>query len=170
LWREADCVVDRLVRWALAAAFLLVLTRSALLQAGFPSYAIFAITPLAWSLAWMWLVHCAARGFRGWPGRILRARPLVYIGTISYGIYLIHLFVMPAVTTLQRRLGIGALATDRPGPEQFVLVTVLSIAAAAVSWRYFERPINSLKTRFPYVSGIRMAGPRPYDGCIADRT
>src|SRR5262245_13622803 len=42
------------------------------------------------------LVAAAAHSFKGWVGKALEAQPLVYVGRISYGIYLIHAF-MPGI-------------------------------------------------------------------------
>lgn len=45
---------------------------------------------IAWGGAW--LVWGASRGFEGWFGEILEHPVFVYMGRISYGVYLIHLF------------------------------------------------------------------------------
>lgn len=74
--------------------------------------------------------------------RGLEWRPLAYIGTVSYGIYLLH---KPALDVANRLL--HKLAIDSPmGP--FVLGLLLSIAVAAISFRYFERPLLRLKNAF----------------------
>ncbi|MDA0174538.1 acyltransferase [Solirubrobacter taibaiensis] len=79
--------------------------------------------------------------------RLLSARPLAYLGTLSYGIYLWH---YPILLALQARglLPSGFAATC-------LLVGVLAIAAAAASWHGFERPIL-LSAR-----GGRSRGGRP---------
>ena len=75
--------------------------------------------------------------------RIFRARALVYVGSISYVVYLIHIPVYVAV-------GIG-LARLEPIPShavvQGVLAFGLSIGLAALSWRYIETPILGLRDR-----------------------
>jgi peptidoglycan/LPS O-acetylase OafA/YrhL len=38
----------------------------------------------------VWLVQSAAAGCEGIAGRVLASRPLVYLGTISYGVYVWH--------------------------------------------------------------------------------
>ena len=58
-------------------------------------------------------------------------RPLDYLGEISYGIYLWHLFAVYFVVLMLGWRGIAALA----------YVLVLTLAAATLSWRYFEKPI-----------------------------
>ena len=99
----------------------------------------------------LWLVDRASLGFKGWLGAALQSRPLTYIGTISYGIYLFHALVVPVMRDLERRLGFD-LAIPEAGPGQFVGVMAISVAAAALSWTVFEQPINRLKDLFPYVS------------------
>jgi peptidoglycan/LPS O-acetylase OafA/YrhL len=66
-------------------------------------------------------------------GRILSWKMLTYIGTISYGIYLYH---MP----LNVLSGMSGLHT-----------AVLTLIVATLSWYLFEKPINRLKDRFPYL-------------------
>ena len=58
-------------------------------------------------------------------------RPLHYLGEISYGIYLWHLFAVYFVV----------LMLGWRGPAALAYVLVLTLAAAALSWRYFEKPI-----------------------------
>jgi peptidoglycan/LPS O-acetylase OafA/YrhL len=54
--------------------------------------AIFYIT--AEALFFAWLIDRTARGFKGFVGRIFELKPLLYIGKISYGMYLYHFFLL----------------------------------------------------------------------------
>jgi peptidoglycan/LPS O-acetylase OafA/YrhL len=93
------------------------------------------------SLAAAWIVGRAAKGFAGWLGAFLTARPVLYTGTISYGLYLYHGF-MPYV--LGRYLtGFAAM----PWMARFALLTTATFATAAASWHVFEAPILTLKDR-----------------------
>jgi peptidoglycan/LPS O-acetylase OafA/YrhL len=75
------------------------------------------------------------------PTRTLRLEPLVYVGSISYMLYLIHIPVYVAVGIGLARLGpIPGLAM-----VQGVLAIALAIALAALSWKYFEGPILKFK-------------------------
>jgi peptidoglycan/LPS O-acetylase OafA/YrhL len=74
--------------------------------------------------------------------RWLEWRPLAYVGTVSYGIYLLH---KPALD-LARRL-LHPLAVDSP-IGLFALGMLLSIAMAALSYHYVESPLLRLKRAF----------------------
>ena len=111
---------------------------------------------LAMALCFTWLVSRAATGFRGWAGRVLSFGPVQYLGRISYGIYVYHLFLWSLVPTLGRRFDLP-LPVDRV--EAAFLVAALTVATAAVSWHAFERPVNGLKRHFPYAAPVRTTAP-----------
>jgi peptidoglycan/LPS O-acetylase OafA/YrhL len=94
-----------------------------------------------------WLVLGAADGFTGPFGRLLVFRPVVYVGRISYGIYVFHPFVIFATVRAARHLGVDFHAR---GALSFVVITTMTIGVAALSWHFFEGPINGLKGRFSY--------------------
>jgi peptidoglycan/LPS O-acetylase OafA/YrhL len=103
-------------------------------------------TPLGTSLLSFALVAGAARGFAGPAGRLLSLRPIVYLGKISYGLYVLHLPILGwAVPRIEAHL--GDPLRERPGALALVGIA-LSVAAAAASWHAFERPLNQLKRRF----------------------
>lgn len=58
-------------------------------------------------------------------------RPVNYLGEISYGIYLWHLFAVQYVIFYAGYTGVPAL----------LYVLALTLVAAALSWRYMEKPI-----------------------------
>ncbi|MCB0781189.1 MAG: acyltransferase [Flavobacteriales bacterium] len=76
-------------------------------------------------------------------GRLLICRPMVGLGRISYGVYLYHPFVGWG---LDHAVG----KSQSPTVMMFVLVLVCTILVASLSWHLVERPISSLKHRFPY--------------------
>lgn len=88
-----------------------------------------------------WLVLAAAHGFRGALGRFLTARPMLYVGKVSYGVYVFHAF---------------ALVLDRVGLASFhpllrcVVYLASTLVVSGLSWSLFESRINALKDRFPY--------------------
>jgi len=75
---------------------------------------------------------------------VLRDRRLVYIGQISYGLYLYHHIVLYLWDDYATKHGLARhLGTD-------LAVAGLSLAVAALSYRFVERPILALKDVFPY--------------------
>lgn len=74
----------------------------------------------------------------------LRTRPLIYLGTISYGLYLWHYPITELSLELKAILGV------EPGPILWAAEAFLSLAAAVVSWHLIEKPILRLKDLVPY--------------------
>jgi peptidoglycan/LPS O-acetylase OafA/YrhL len=75
----------------------------------------------------------------GWVAGIMRWGALRSLGTVSYCVYVIH----TAVNVYAHKLVLGA--TPQIYNVQGVAVTLLALGltlgAAAVSWRYFEKPL-----------------------------
>lgn len=98
-------------------------------------------------LFFVWLVARAAQGFGGVLGTILELKPLIYIGKISYGIYLCHYFMLTIIPRIFNQLRL-------PYPNNifldFVLMTVVSLLIASLSWHLIEKPINNFKRHFKY--------------------
>lgn len=109
---------------------------------------IHAIEQTLQACVFAWIVAGAATGFRGWIGRVLQSPPVAYLGRISYGVYLAHGFAGVMAGGLLSLLGFADAAT----PEAFRLVLLASVTlgAASLSWFAMERPLNALKTHFPY--------------------
>ncbi|MFL6228772.1 MAG: acyltransferase family protein [Pyrinomonadaceae bacterium] len=156
------CLLDAIGAGALLAlAFrrglptLSAASRAALLLAG----------PLAWtasSCLWVWgysynllaavnLVGAIAMICGTLGGRLLSPAPLVYLGRISYGLYVFH---AAAIYVAQRALP--------PSVRQIALAFGLTLTAAALSYQFFEAPFLRLKRRFTHVAS------RPVDGTAAD--
>lgn len=66
---------------------------------------------------------------------VLRWRPLAWVGTISYGIYLMHMLVANAVRPV-----VGECL----GITVFALTVPLVVGVAWVSFRWFETPVREL--------------------------
>jgi peptidoglycan/LPS O-acetylase OafA/YrhL len=99
---------------------------------------------LAMTLLFTPLISRAAQGFTGFPGVLLTRRPILYIGKISYGIYIYHL---PLWWMIGGSEWLNALPRFIPHSAVFFVATV---GMAAISWHLFECPINRLKRFFPY--------------------
>lgn len=83
----------------------------------------------------------------------LRWRPVAFVGMVSYGIYLMHMLAVNAVRPV--------LDTER-GIDVFMVASLVVIAMAAVSHRYFEMPIRGLRRGFgerpaPAPAAMRLA-------------
>lgn len=75
--------------------------------------------------------------------RILEARAIAYIGSISYGVYLLHMLCKNAIVKV---LGAAGLV-----PDAWLVFTgtmALATLVAALSFRYFESYFLGLKRRF----------------------
>ena len=108
----------------------------------------------AFALVSVWLVAGASRGFRGLAGTALSLTPLVFLGTISYGIYLYHFFAIWGF-----RAAFGWNRGQYPNQAlYFFALTAATIIVATMSWFAFERPINGLKRFFPYESARDATG------------
>lgn len=79
--------------------------------------------------------------------RLKVPHPLVYLGKISYGLYLFHFFLMWFVFTRADRIGTAIWANRRPGLAA-LLVLALTILIASASYQFFEKPILRFKQRF----------------------
>ena len=78
----------------------------------------------------------------------LRNKMVVYIGKISFGIYVIHNFIPWTLAKM------GLIKPFNFAILFYAMVYLLiTILLAAISWKYFEKPLNNLKHKFPYKGG-----------------
>jgi peptidoglycan/LPS O-acetylase OafA/YrhL len=109
-----------------------------------------ALIETMWALAFAALVSKTAEGFTGPIGAVFTFTPLRYVGRISYGLYLYHLPTLFLIAAASEQLN---LSTN--GPIRLALDGSISLMIAALSWHYFEEPLNRLKHLFPYVTAKR---------------
>ena len=88
---------------------------------------------------------CCLRADHG-LARLTDAAPVRWIGTVSYGVYLLH---VSAISAWKRILPAAWLSA----PLVFALSLAVSLALAGASYRWFEAPFLRLGNRF--------RGPRP---------
>src|SRR4029079_7356319 len=92
--------------------------------------------------AFVLLVARTATGFDGNIGRFLSNPALIFAGRISYGLYIYHVLV--------------AMLFDRWLPDQMrfvitipslrlIVLGIVTLFVAALSWRFLEQPINRLR-------------------------
>lgn len=74
--------------------------------------------------------------------RWLEWRPLVWVGTVSYGVYLLHMIGLDAARRVLQRVGLAA-------PEMlFVVGLALTLLLAGLSYRWFESWFLRRKSAF----------------------
>lgn len=74
-----------------------------------------------------------------WLHPVLTWRSLGYLGTISYGIYLMHMLAANAARLVLHH---------QSGMDVFIATTLGAAVAASLSFRFFEAPLLRLKSRF----------------------
>jgi peptidoglycan/LPS O-acetylase OafA/YrhL len=97
----------------------------------------------------------SALGAEGFPFGILRTRPMVYLGRISYGLYVFH----------QLGLLLSGAAFPRYHDDKLAWLLhlgvglALTLGFAALSYRWLEQPFLRLKQRFTVVKSRPDAEP-----------
>ena len=76
--------------------------------------------------------------------RALSWKPLVYFGSMSYTLYLIHLFALDIYHALDIQLPFQTYVNDAAGAFVITLLTGMAI------WHWVEKPIYSLRRYVPY--------------------
>ncbi len=132
------------LQWPLVAGSVWLLTR--------PNLAHGTLVQKVWEFVALWVIGAGLVALivarSGWPQRLLSHRWLVWLGRISYGLYMYHEI---AIWSGRRFLHKAPWF-----PNKEILTTVgtflLTVAMAAVSYYAFERPFLALKkswTRVP---------------------
>lgn len=138
-----------------------LLIRRWVLPASFSLYAILYIVQYKFNLEWyrhvfeevvfaslaaLIILKASSNGFKGIFKFLLENKFVVYSGVISYGLYVFHLFIPQlgyyVFTFLDIKVENGYLL--------FPIYYFLTLLVATISWFLFEKPINDLKSRFPY--------------------
>lgn len=84
-------------------------------------------------------------------------RVLVYLGRISYGLYVFHILMINAGGRVLKLMG---LPVQQGSPAMVVLPLAMTIMAAVISYEFFEKPFLRLKGRWTFVRS-RDDGGRP---------
>jgi peptidoglycan/LPS O-acetylase OafA/YrhL len=98
-----------------------------------------------------WALSAAIIGFKAPYSRMLEWKPLTYLGQISYGIYVYHVFVIIMLSPLLVPLG---LSVDHLPYLRIAVLLVATIAVSSFSWHYIEQPFLGWKKALS-------AGPKP---------
>jgi len=104
------------------------------------------LVPYCELLFYLGAVGVVSLASKGALGRSFELRPVLYLGRISYGLYLWHLFG-------------GSVAHDIlpwvdhfPAPVQFLVEGTVTVAIASISYHSIEKLFLPLKDRFPYIA------------------
>ncbi len=102
----------------------------------------------ALALVYGWIVRRASLGLHGPVGALLQWRPVAYMGKISYGIYMFNPFMFSLLSWALGWVGIESILNVPV--IRLGLLLLLTVSLAAVSWEYFEGPINALRRYVRY--------------------
>ncbi len=131
---------ERLARWGLRVGAPISLVLLVLHARRMAPTVVVVMLSLALSAVWLAVIRWAVSEGDGVIRRAITAAPLTYLGRISYGVYVYHLF-MPLL--LWNCLGLYDTVGPVPGLA-FALLVAFSVAAGALSWHFFERPLSRL--------------------------
>jgi peptidoglycan/LPS O-acetylase OafA/YrhL len=135
-----------------SAAMLLGLGLIAFAVLGYSGATIFpglAALPPALGAALVIWAGTGSAGGSAMATRALAARPLVFLGKISYSLYLWHFPLL----AFGLYLGLGAL-----GPAQAAGLVALAFALSLLSWRFVEQPARRAGVRLPWRRVAALAG------------
>lgn len=134
--------IPRWVNWASAAFALACAVASQVWSSLHPI--IWTLWPLSAAMLGGCLVWKSRTGFKRGLGKFLEHPAVVYIGRISYGIYLFHMIVphLPFLWRVGWSANSGSLLRDCAG---FFAHCAITISIAAASYHFIERPILSLR-------------------------
>lgn len=114
----------------------------------------FAVSYVAFGLFYTPLlvavVDRAAQGRTGVWTPLLEWRPLVYLGQISYCVYMIHLLMLDVFDRLAKVTGVPALGASTVPLLRPIQMGLATLIVASASRRWLELPFQRLKQRFPY--------------------
>lgn len=99
------------------------------------------------------LVIMASRGIGG-LGKVILENPLIiYLGKISYGLYLFHHLVAYFYMKISGSF-VPEISNDG---LKFLVFFILTVAVSMLSWHLFEKPINNLKKHISYSPSIEVS-------------
>jgi peptidoglycan/LPS O-acetylase OafA/YrhL len=111
---------------------------------------LYTLLTLGISFLFVVLIEKTARGFGGRAKRVMENAVVLYIGKISYGLYVYHNFMLAIVLYYLLKW------TATPDYRLVaILSTVTTFATAILSWHLVERPLMQLKNRLtPKAFGV----------------
>ncbi len=89
-----------------------------------------------------WVLAASLTGMNTRYARILSWTPLVYVGRISYGIYVYHVFIIILLSPLLVTLG---MSEDHNAFGRIAVLLAVTLAVASLSWHWVEQPFLAWK-------------------------
>jgi peptidoglycan/LPS O-acetylase OafA/YrhL len=89
-----------------------------------------------------WVLAAALTGMNERYARVLSWAPLVYLGKISYGIYVYHVFIIILVSPLLVPYG---LSEDHNAFGRIAVLLGLTLLVSSLSWHWLEQPFLAWK-------------------------
>ena len=107
----------------------------------------YGVQMVSLGLTWLALLYVcvlllAVTQPQSWLGAALRCAPLRWLGTIAYGVYLLHQTIFFALEVLR---------PSWPLASTVLLALPMTFALASLSWRLFEKPLIDLGHRLTSV-------------------
>jgi peptidoglycan/LPS O-acetylase OafA/YrhL len=100
-----------------------------------------------------WVLAASLTGMKSRYARLLSWAPLVYLGKISYGVYVYHVFIIILVSPLLVPYG---LSEDHNAFGRIAVLLGLTLAMSSLSWHWLEQPFLAWKTA---LASSRKRGP-----------
>jgi peptidoglycan/LPS O-acetylase OafA/YrhL len=89
-----------------------------------------------------WVLAASLTGMNARYARVLSWAPLVYLGKISYGIYVYHVFIIVLVSPLLLPYGISE---DHNAFGRIAILLALTLVVSSLSWHWIEQPFLAWK-------------------------
>lgn len=140
-------------------------------------YLSFVFNRLLFALISMKIIEGAVTGYKRSFGKFLQNKVVLYLGRISYGIYLYHVVVPIVFWKIysfsyaylklnhaaffeKHRQAISGLETILVNEVVgFIIYALLTVAIASLSWKLVEKPLNKLKVSFNAGAGKAALSP-----------
>ena len=110
-----------------------------------------AFFPLVFSLLFAFIISRESFVFKELSGSVW-SRILIYLGTISYGLYCYHGIAMLAVKVLALTKLSAIIGNTGLYAAEAILAFSITVTGAALSFKYLEKPILALKEKFNVLS------------------
>lgn len=140
--RKSSGWIEAGLAWSVVAALVLfVLTGTFDANGGIYD----VISPTLIALFFGVVVWRLSNGFTGWIGKTLEWPAFSFLGKVSYGFYVYHVFAYRIYDHITARYHV-----QMGIPLAFLLMFLLTLGMSWASWQLIEGPANNLKKYFPY--------------------